>query len=134
MLSEVATADRLNRLSAHPAIASAIGGPLDFSQAMGPETVFLAGEHGAFLFERSAPDEYEVHVMLTPLGRGAWGVRAGRLALAMMITRGAERVWARILSPHVGLFARLCGLNRASRAVIDGATYSILEWRSECPL
>ena len=118
--------------SAHPDIAPLIGGPLDFTGAIRDTSVFMFGEHGGLMFEWCAPDTYEVHIMLTKAGRGAWGIAATAEALRKL---GADRVWARIVPTNrpLAMHARKCGFTLVALKTLDAlgvpTAYHIYEWR-----
>jgi len=123
--------DILNYFAAHPDIAPAIGGPCDFTNAIRETTVYLFGEHGGLMFEWCAPDTYEVHIMLTKPGRGAWGYHATKEALRKL---GAGKVWARI-DPNnraLAIHASACGFQRVELKTLYVAgvpkAYHIYEW------
>ena len=123
----------LNYFANHPDIAM----DLDLTGAIRETAVFLFGDHGGFLFEWSAPDTYEVHVMITKAGRGAWGFAAALEARAML---GASRIWARVAPDAKALayFTRKAGFREIeTRTLYAGdqpAVWRIFEWRKECPL
>ncbi|SLK03726.1 hypothetical protein [Novosphingobium mathurense] len=129
--------DIINRFANHPEIVSHIGGPCDFSGAMRETNVFLFGEHGGFLFEWTSPETYEVHVMITPEGRGRWGFNAAIEARDMIESLGAKRLWARISDdrPDLALFTRRAGFREVERRVLYAGDvpgeWRIFEWRSE---
>lgn len=130
MIREIRDTTVLNQFAARPDIAPAIGGALDFSGVDLDRTVFLFGAFGGFLFELSAPDEYEVHVMLAEAGRGSWGFAAAIEARNEMARRGCRRLWARIdpALRHLVIFTRKAGFVRAG----DLPPYQIFEWRPTC--
>jgi len=113
--------------SAHPDIVQAIGGPLDFTQAFARGTQFYFGEHGGLMFEWCAPRTYEVHIMLTKAGRGAWGVAATKEALRKL---DASRVWARIVPANrpLAIHAQLCGFRKVELRVLSDKAYHLYEW------
>lgn len=119
--------------SAHPEIAPFVGGPLDFTDAMCDDHVFMFGEHGGLIFDWCAPGTYEVHIMLTVAGRGKWGVAATKEALAKL---GAERVWARIDRENkpLAMHAQLCGFRKVGvKRFTDehcAEVCAIYEWRN----
>jgi hypothetical protein len=137
MIAETQDVALINHFAAHPDIAPHIGGPLDFTDAVRETTVYLFGDHGGFLFEWTAPATYESHVMLTAAGRGLWGFRAMRQAIAAMQAKGAERLWCRVRpqDEHIAFFARQGGFREAGEMTLykpQRALWRILEWRSEC--
>jgi hypothetical protein len=128
VIHEIECLSALNKLSEE--VSEEIGGALDFSGVDRGNTIFLGGDQGAFLFERTAPDEYEVHVMLSHAGRGAWGFAAARYARDEMERRGARRLWARIdpAMRHLALFTRRAGFRKCG----EMPPYDIFEWRKLC--
>ncbi len=85
MIREVSDPAILNGFANHPEILPDLGGKeLDLSPGVNGSNVFLFGEHGGICWVWSAPGTYEAHVMMTRAGRGLWGVRAGREAIAVM--------------------------------------------------
>lgn len=128
----------LNRFAAHPDVAANIGGPLDFAGAMRETAIYYFGAHGCFCFEWCAPRTYEIHVMLTAVGRGRWGIAAVKRSLALMMAEhGAAHVWARIKGEdkHIALFARWCGFREAEEMTLytpEPERWRIYEWRTQC--
>lgn len=115
MIRSVREPEIINALANHPDVLPHItidGNELDLSAAVERPNVCLLGEHGGTCWIWSAPDTYEVHVMLTEKGRGFWGVKAGRLAIAEMARRGARHLWCRVHpeKPHIGAYAAACGM------------------------
>lgn len=131
MIERCFDAATINSFANHPEIIDGIGGPADFTNAIRETTVFLFGEHGGFCFEWSAPDTYEVHVMLTKAGRGKWGCDAAQQALRLI---GAGRVWARIAPDNRPLqwFARHAGFREVEQRILyagnEPAEWRIFEW------
>lgn len=131
LLDRTYRADLVNWFAAHPDIAPAIGGPIDFTNAIRETTVYLFGEHGGLIFEWCAPDTYEVHIMLTKAGRGAWGIEATKEALGKL---NAWRVWARIAVHNraLAIHAAICGFKRVETKTLwvgdDPHQYHIYEW------
>lgn len=131
LLDRTYRADLVNWFAAHPDIAPAIGGPIDFTNAIRETTVYLFGEHGGLIFEWCAPDTYEVHIMLTKAGRGAWGIEATKEALGKL---NAGRVWARIAVHNraLAIHAAICGFKRVETKTLwvgdDPHQYHIYEW------
>lgn len=109
MLSEITDPATVNAFANHPDIRPSLGGKdaIDLTPGFHGLNRFLFGKHGGFCFIWSAPDTYEVHVMLTKPGRGRWGLDAWREAL----TQIHGHLWARIHPnrPDVALYARQCG-------------------------
>ena len=131
LLDRTYRADLVNWFAAHPDIAPAIGGPIDFTSAIRETTVFLFGEHGGLIFEWCAPDTYEAHIMLTKAGRGAWGIEATKEALRKL---GAGKVWARIVPDNraLAMHAVRCGFERLGIKTLyvggEPRQYHIYEW------
>lgn len=142
MIAETVDAQIINGFANHPEIAPFIGGgELDLSPGIGGLNVFLFGEHGGFCFIWSAPETYEVHVMLTKAGKGRWGIAAGRLAIRLMAKRGMTHLWGRIHPerPEVGTYGNLCGMHDTGTVhLADIGTgpvgWRIFNWRAECHL
>lgn len=115
MIRETADADEINSFANHPEIRPCLSGdgPLDLTPGIYSPNAYLFGQYGGFCFIWSGPGTYEVHVMITPEGRGAWGVRAGKQAISIMASLGMEHLWARMhpARPEMATYARLCGLS-----------------------
>src|SRR5690606_7801399 len=93
VIAETFDASLVNAFANHPAIRPELAGgtePLDLSQGVKPPNVFHFGEHGGILWTWSAPETFEAHVMLTPAGRGKWGVAAGRESIRLMSARASH--------------------------------------------
>lgn len=124
-----------NHFAAHPDIAPHVGGPIDFTQAMRETAAYFFGEHGGLIFEWCAPGTYEVHIMLTREGRGAWGIQATQEALEQL---NADRVWARIdpTNRPLAVHAIKSGFREVERRNLYPAgqpvPYRIFEWRKVC--
>lgn len=112
-LAETRDPATINSFANHPDILPLITsrGDLDLTNAVKDPNVFLFGEHGGFCFIWSAPETFEVHVMLTKAGRGRWGFEAGKEGVRQMASRGANHLWARIHPERseTGLYARSAG-------------------------
>lgn len=121
MIERCTEADIPNLFAAHPEIAPDIGGPIDFTAAMNPANVFLFGEHGGFIYEWKGPQTYEVHVMITRAGRGAWAFAAARQSVQFMDQHGATHLWARIHPdrPDVAALAVRSGFRKAGTHELD---------------
>lgn len=121
-----------NRFASHPDIAPDVNGPIDFTGAMNVSNVFLFGEHGGMIFEWKGPRTFEVHVMATKAGRGAWIFAATREAIGFMDAMGANHLWARIHpdKPHVGVLARQSGFNFAGHHALGGVDWKIYNRRA----
>lgn len=74
MLQRSTDAALLNRVVNHPEVARWMLGfepPYDLSPLIqNPANIFLANEHGGFLFLKQEHDVYEVHTQFLPEGRG----------------------------------------------------------------
>lgn len=84
---------------------------------------------GGFILVYKGLGIYEVHTMLLPEGRGAPGIRAGRLGEEWMFrnTNALELTsYAWDTSPQTVMFAKLCGFKQAGRrpwpATVGGKT------------
>jgi hypothetical protein len=129
----------VNYFANHPDIRPSLGGsgPLELNAGMKPPNVFLFGEHGGFCWTWSAPQTFEVHVMLTRAGRGQWGVAWGREAIRHMAANGAAHLWGRVHPdrPEIAAYARLCGLRDTGTTheldAGDGpVAWRIFNWRA----
>ncbi len=139
MIAETFDASLVNAFANHPAIRPELAGgtePLDLSQGVRPPNVFHFGEHGGILWTWSAPETFEAHVMLTPAGRGKWGVAAGRESIRRMSAR-ASHLWCRVHPerPEIGVYASLCGMADTGQTheldIGDGpVAWRIFNWRS----
>lgn len=131
----------VNWFANHPDIRSELGGsgPLDLAPAMNAANVFLFGEHGGFVFSWSAPRTYEVHVVITMAGRGAWGFRAAQEAVSAMTAAGAEHLWARVRPDRrdIAAFAARAGFRECGTHTLDMGegpiAWRLFEWRLGCP-
>lgn len=136
LLCRVTDAEIINHFANHPDVLPSIGGQaLDFSGAINPANVFLAGAFGAFLYEWKGPDTYEVHVMVTRAGRGAWGFAAARESMAFMARLGASHIWARIhpAKREVAIMAARSGFREWGAHTLDTGegpvVWRIFNWR-----
>lgn len=114
MLSETYDPAVVNGFANHPQIRPALAGgakPLDLAAGLCAPNVHLYGEHGGVSWMWTAPKTFEGHVMMTPAGRGKWGVAAGREAVAFMTGR-ARLLWCRVhpLRGDIALYVMLCGM------------------------
>jgi hypothetical protein len=76
----------VNDPSVHPRVSYGLG-QMDLSAAvLDPQNIFIANEHGGFLFVRDGA-VFEVHTQFLPAGRGPEVLEAGREALAYIFTR-----------------------------------------------
>jgi len=123
----------INYFAQHPEIAPEIGGPLDMTGAVRETATFLVGDHGCFCFEWCAPGTYEIHVMLTQAGRGAWGFQAVREAVASIVERGASHIWARVKpeARHIIYYALKAGFRDAGDMALHPGPerWRIMNWR-----
>jgi hypothetical protein len=92
---------RLNELANHPDIRPTCGGdgksPLDLTDFVADrKNHAVVWDRGAFMFQWSAPQTYEVHIMVEPEGRGRNAYRMALAGIAYIVAQGAERLWARI--------------------------------------
>lgn len=80
----------LNRVLNHPEVSKWMLGlkpPFDCSKILqDPDTIFLANEHGGFLFLKEENQNYDVHTQFLPEGRGD-SLRLARDAAFWMFTR-----------------------------------------------
>lgn len=127
----------INRFANDPEILPHIGGiAMDFSGAMNPANMFLFGVHGGFLYEWKGPQTYEVHVMITPQGRGAWAFAATRQSVRIMADNGANHLWARIHPERrdVAILAIKSGFRSAGTHELDTGqgpvVWQIYNWRA----
>jgi hypothetical protein len=137
------TADRLNELANHPQVRPTCGGDgqseLDFSLFVASsKNHALVWDRGAILFFWSAPETYEIHVMVLPEGRGRESYRMIAEGIDCMIANGAERLWARVEKRFGGLrhLTTHAGLVRCGTDVLDigfgPVTYDLFQWKQPC--
>lgn len=90
MLQRSKDADHLNEVLNHPEVSRWMLGlppPYDCSQLLAnSDNVYLANEHGGFLFLKQDDYVYEVHTQFLPEGRGN-SLRLARDAAFWMFTR-----------------------------------------------
>jgi hypothetical protein len=133
-------AGKLNELANHPQVRPTCGGdgssPLDFTAFVAnPKNHAVAWEHGAFLFLWSAPQTYEVHMMVVPEGRGRDAYRMAHEGIDYITALGAERLWARIAEGHNALrhYTAQAGFTKCGTDVLDigfgPVTYDLYEWK-----
>lgn len=110
-------ADAINRLINHADVRPYVGAPdvgdLDYSLAVTlPENTFLVGAYGGFVLCGEDRAEREVHVFITPEGRGRWGFEAAREVIAHAVSEGTCALTARVSRdmPRVRQFARRAGM------------------------
>lgn len=136
-------AERLNELANHPAIRPTCGGDgksrLDFSAFVAnPKNHAVTWDKGAFLFFWSAPQTYEVHVMILPEGRGRAAYRKAPEGIAYMLAHGMERLWARVAKDAHGLrhYVAQAGFTRCGEDTLDigfgPVTYDLFQWEKPC--
>lgn len=139
MIREIVDPDIINGFANHSEIRSVIAPGnerLDLSAGVQPPNVCMAGEHGCFCWIATAPQEYEIHVMMTRAGRGKWGFEAAQEAMRRIIEHGAGRAWGRVSKdrPDVAVFARKAGWKDTGQTeTLDigfGPTvWRIFDWR-----
>lgn len=136
-------ANFLNALANHPAIRPSCGGdgrsPLDFAAfASNPKNHAIVWAHGAFLFHWSAPQTYEVHIMVLPEGRGKDAYRMAEAGIAYITQIGAERLWARVAADNHALrhYTSSAGFERCGMDVLDigfgPVEYDLYQWKKPC--
>lgn len=137
-------AERLNALANHPAVRPTCGGdgrsPIDLSAFVAdPKNHVLGWEHGAFLFQWSAPETYEVHMMVLPEGRGREAYRMAREGIDYITAAGAERLWARVGRDMTALrhYTAQAGFERCGTDILDigfgPVSYDLYQWKKPCP-
>lgn len=132
MIRQVCDPEVVNGFANHPDI----GSEMDLSAGIREPNVHLYGEHGGISWMWCGPGVFEAHVMFTKAGRGLWGIRSGRQAIAIMAGRGARVLWARVHPdrPEIGVFAAASGMKDTGMRLDfdfgDGrALWRIFEWR-----
>jgi hypothetical protein len=142
-LTRTFSAERLNALANHPAIRPTCGGDgkslIDLSAFVADRRNHaVAWERGAFLFQWSAPQTYEVHIMVLPEGRGRAAYAKWFDARAYMASHGAERLWARVEPGMKALrhYTRSAGLVRCGTDILDigfgPVAYLLYQWKKPC--
>jgi len=139
MLERSFDIDRINAVANHADVRPFIGpsslGELDFTDAVQfDKNWFLMGEHGGYVLAWSAPNVYEVHVMVLPEGRGKWAAKARRSMLDYAVENGAETLWARIApnAPSVSMYARRGGMQPTGEMIYTlGSAYDL--YKMELP-
>jgi hypothetical protein len=135
--------ERLNVLANHPEIRPTCGGDGKSFIDLGPfvndrHNLAVAWDKGAFLFGWSAPQTYEVHIMVLPEGRGRAAYRMATLGISYMLERGMERLWARVAKDAHGLrhYTRTAGFTRCGQHVLDigqgPVPYDLYQWKKPC--
>jgi hypothetical protein len=136
-------ADRLNALANHPAVRPTCGGdgesPIDLTPFVNDRhNHAVAWNNGAFLFGWSAPQTYEVHIMVRPEGRGSAAYQMAPFGIAYMLNLGMERLWARVSKDARALrhYTRAAGFKRCGQHVLDigfgPVTYDLYQWKKRC--
>jgi hypothetical protein len=136
--------ERLNELANHPEIRPTCGGDgsseLDFSAFVAdPKNHAVTWDCGAFLFGWSAPQTYEVHIMVLPEGRGRSAYLKAREGIAYIERFGAERLWARVERGFAGLrhYVTHAGFTRCGADTLDigfgPVAYDLYKWTKPCP-
>jgi hypothetical protein len=134
-------AARINELANHPAIRPTCGGDgksaIDLTAFVAdPKNYAMVWDRGALLAVWTAPQTYEVHVMVLPEGRGQDAYRMGREFIAYMVEQGADRLWARIASGTVRHFAAQHDFIRCGTDTLDigfgPVTYALYQWKKPC--
>lgn len=136
-------AARLNALANHPAIRPTCGGDgqsfIDLTAFVAdPKNHAVSWDKGAFLFGWSAPQTYEVHIMVLPEGRGRAAYRMAALGIAYMLERGMERLWARIATEARGLrhYTASAGFTPCGSDTLDigfgPVSYDLYQWKKPC--
>ena len=142
-LVRLSDAARLNALANHPKVRPTCGGDgrsaLDFSPFVADlRNHAVAWEHGAFLFAWSAPQTFEVHVMVLPEGRGRAAYRKAADGIAYMLAQGMERLWARVAKDAHALrhYVAQAGFTRCGEDVLDigfgPVAYDLYQWKKPC--
>lgn len=127
----------VNYFANHPDIRLGGDADVDLSAGVREPNVFLVGDHGAFCWTWSAPDTFEVHVMLTRAGRGKWGFRAAREAMDYMKAAGALQLWGRVHPerPEIAVLGRHVGMRDTEiKHTLDAGdgpvSWRIFNWRA----
>lgn len=135
--------ERLNELANDPSIRPTCGGDgksfIDFSAFVADhKNHAVTWAHGAFLFGWSAPQTYEVHMMVLPEGRGRDAYRMAAEGIAYMAMFGAERLWARVDNgfPALRHYVAHADFTRCGGDVLDigfgPVTYHLYQWKKLC--
>lgn len=139
MLERCYDVARINAVGNHPDVRPYVGhaelGELDFADAVADEkNWFLMGEHGGYILAWSAPDVYEVHVMILPDGRGKWAAKARQFTIDYAIKNKVDMLWARIAlnASSVSLYARRGGMQPTGEMIYTlGSVYGL--YKMELP-
>lgn len=136
-------ARRLNELANHPQIRPTCGGDgssyLDLTGFVSnPLNHAVAWDRGAFMFQWSAPQTYEVHIMVEPEGRGRNAYLMAAAGIAYIVSQGAERLWARIARGFKALrhYVAQAGFSPCGSETLDigfgPVTYDLYQWKKPC--
>jgi hypothetical protein len=135
---------RLNEIANHPDIRPTCGGDgksyLDLAPFVAnPLNRAMLWDHGAFLFQWSAPQTYEVHIMVEPEGRGRDAYRMAARGIDYICSQGAERLWARVAQNANALrhYTAQAGFAKCGAQTLDigfgPVTYDLFQWKKKCP-
>lgn len=142
-ISRHCDAARLNEIANHPDVRPSCGGDgksaLDFGLFISnPDNHALLWEHGAFLLHWSAPQTYEIHIMVLPEGRGRDAYRMAQEGIDYAVALGADRLWARVAKDADGLrhYTAQAGFERCGTNVLNigfgPVTYDLYQWKKPC--
>lgn len=142
-LSRTYDAERINALANHPGNRPTCGGdgasPIDLSAFLSDrKNHAVVWDKGCFLFQWSAPQTYEVHIIVLPEGRGRAAYRKAKDGIAYIAAFGAERIWARVAEGHDGLahYTRAAGFRHCGIDVLDigfgPVSYDLFQWKKPC--
>ena len=98
MLERTFNAERFDAVMRHPSVMSKVSLGIEELPSSAPlvedqGNVVLMNEHGGFLFVQFAPDQYDVHTVFLPEGRGQAALDAALEARRLMFeTYGARRL------------------------------------------
>jgi hypothetical protein len=133
----------INGIVNDPSIRPHIGGdvmqPLDLTAFIdNQDNVALVGEHGALLWNWTAPNCFEVHTGILKEGRGAWAAAFAKAGVQWMREYGALHLWTRVLpdAVHVRRFTLKAGFKPAGQNALDWGQgpviYDLFDWRAPC--
>jgi hypothetical protein len=140
-LKRLSDAAFLNALANHPAIRPTCGGDgasfLDFTDFVAnPKNHAVAWDRGAFMFFWTAPQTYEVHIMVLPEGRGKAAYRMAKAGISYMVAEGAERLWARVTDEPLRHYTVAAGFTRCGTDSLDigagSVSYDLYQWTRPC--
>lgn len=127
LLSPTTDAAAVNALVNDPSVRPTCGfpelGDLDFTAAIQrPENLFLLGDHGGYMLIWTAPGVREVHVFITPEGRGKWGFASLPEMVSAAAKLNVSLLWARVDPdmPQLEMFARRCGMKPTGEIIETG--------------